>query len=118
MLQHWWLWLSGLGGITGIALLAIFGGPIIPLIVNIAQGLLAPTARVLGNGLSILLKAEIGGGYDIIQSGQRILFVATLALITWHAAVSSTWKKVHHGYWLTEKHYQVAKPQPVRRRRG
>ncbi len=114
MIPHLWTWVwgfVGVGGIAGLVALAIFGGPAFRLIVDVASAILTPIASVIGQGAAMLVKAEINGGIDMIATGQRILFVLTVCAIAWWGAQHVTWKKVHHGYWLTEKHYTIAKPR-------
>ena len=63
MIPHLWAWvwgLAGMGGLIGIALLAIFGGPAFKLFTDIAGAILTPIAGVVGQGASMLVKAEIG----------------------------------------------------------
>lgn len=113
MVPHLWAWiwgLAGMGGLIGIAVLAIFGGPAFKVIADVAGAILTPIAGVVGQGAAMLVKAELGGGIDMLATGQRILFVLTVCSASWWGAQHMTWKKVHTHYWLTQKHYAVIRP--------
>ena len=105
--------ISGVGitGIIGLAVLAIVGGPVVPVLSRIAEAILTPLASTGGAFLSSLLKMELDGTIDILQTGQRILALVTFGLIVHAVAVHETWVKVHDGYTLTKKVARPTQPQ-------
>ena len=118
MIAGWYAWIFGGIGVVGIAALialSIFGGPAFALIVKIADAILTPIAGVVGQGCAMLVKAEIGGGIDMVATGQRILFVITIGAMSYGYAEHNVMKWTHRNFWLTQKHYQVVVPHAVAR---
>lgn len=116
MLENAYTWVFGGLGIVAIAALialAIFGGPFAKVIADVAGAILTPIAGVVGQGASMLVKAEADGGIDMLATGQRILFVATCCTVAWFGAEHYMMKWVHGHYWLAQKHYAIVQPHAV-----
>lgn len=110
-LTNWLLGLAGVGGIAGVAALAIIGGPVVPAAAKLAEAIGTPIANAVGTLLGGLIQHTWTGAVDVLQTGQRILFVALCCTITWQVAVRHTWQEVRHGYTLIEKVWTSA-PAP------
>lgn len=110
----WILGITGLSSIVGLAVMAVIGVPILPTLAKFADTLLTPLLGVVGTGLASLVKLEVDGGVDIMQTGQRMLFVVTCCVISYQVAVHktavATWATVHENYTVLPKQTIALKP--------
>jgi hypothetical protein len=96
------------------AVLAYLGLPVLTLLTKFIEAILLPMAGVVGQGLAMLVKFEGQGGIDMLATGQRILFVATVGAFSWWGAEHYLMKQLHAHYWFAQKHYQVVVPHKHR----